>query len=412
VDVRRYWRPPAPAPAADGGEPLAELTAETCRLLDASVRARLVADVPVGVFLSGGVDSALVATLAARASARPLKTFTVGYDVGAVNETDAARRLARALGTEHHELICGEGDVARRVPALLGRLDQPLADQAVVSLHALSEFARPDVKVVMGGEGADELFGGYPRYRWLERRDRVAGLLPPLPVRDGAQRVRTTLGPRANRLIDLATQGDLLERHLDWVTARRRHLRPVVYGARLAQVTPTTLLGSLHPAIEANGDGSAAARLMRLDQAHWLPDDVLMKADRASMLVGLEMRTPYLQRELAEFAATVSPPTHLARHGKHLLRRLVGQLHPADGERRPKTAFRAPAADWLRGPLRTVLARQVAHGSIFDEGWFDRPVVARLVADHDAGRGDQSHVLWPILAFGLWLDRVRGRDAG
>jgi asparagine synthase (glutamine-hydrolysing) len=409
VEVRRYWTPPTPSGGAR--EPLAELTAETHRLLDMSVRGRLVADVPVGVFLSGGVDSTLVATLAAGAAARPLKTFTIGYDVGAVNETDAARRVARELGTEHHELIYGERDVAERVPALLGRLDQPLADQAVVSLHALSEFARAEVKVVMGGEGADELFGGYPRYRWLQRRSQIAAVLPPVPIPDGAQRVRATLGPRTNRLIDLATRGSLLERHLDWVTARRRHLRPMVYGARLAPAAAsTTLLDSLHAYAEANGDGPSAGRLMRLDQVHWLPDDVLMKADRASMLVGLEMRTPYLQRELAEFAATVASSTHLARHGKHLLRRLVGQLHPADAERRRKTAFRAPAADWLRGPLRGVLAEQVAHGSIFAEGWFDRGGVARLVADHDAGRSDRSQTLWPILAFGLWLDRLRGRD--
>jgi asparagine synthase (glutamine-hydrolysing) len=411
VEVRRYWTPPAPCSGT--GERLAELTAETRRLLDASVRARLVADVPVGVFLSGGVDSALVARLAAEAADRPVKTFTVGYDVGTVNETDAARRLARALGTEHHELVCSEGDVAQRVPALLGRLDQPLADQAVVALHALSEFARNEVKVVMGGEGADELFGGYPRYRWLERRAKVAGVLPPLPISDRAQRACTALGPRTNRVIDLATHGGLLERHLDWVTAGRRHLRTTVYGARLEPAAGSTaVLDSLDGYVERNGTGSSAGRLMSLDQVHWLPDDVLMKADRASMLVGLEMRTPYLQRELAEFAATVATPTHLAGRGKHLLRRLVGQLNPAGGERRAKTAFRTPAADWLRGALHDVLAEQVAHGAIFAEGWFDRAGVARLVADHDAGRGDRSQALWPILAFGLWLDRLRGRDVG
>jgi asparagine synthase (glutamine-hydrolysing) len=409
VDVRRYWTPPAPS--AGAGEPLTEVTAETRRLLDASVRARLVADVPVGVFLSGGVDSALVARLAADAADRPVKTFTVGYDVGAVNETDAARQLALELGTEHHELVCGERDVAERVPALLGRLDQPLADQAVVSLHALAEFARDEVKVVMGGEGADELFGGYPRYRWLDRRGKVAAVLPPLPIPDRAQRVRTALGPRTNRVIDLGTQGGVLERHVDWVTARRRHLRTTVYGPRLAPAAASTaVVDSLDAYVDANGNGSSAGQLMWLDQMHWLPDDVLMKADRASMLVGLEMRTPYLQRELAEFAATVGTPTHLAGGGKHLLRRLVGQLHGAGAGRRKKTAFRAPAANWLRGPLRDVLADQVAHGSMCAEGWFDRAGVARLVADHDAGRGDRSQALWPILAFGLWLDRLRGRD--
>jgi asparagine synthase (glutamine-hydrolysing) len=198
---------------------------------------------------------------------------------------------------------------------------------------------------------------------------------------------------------------------VDWVTARRRHLRTTVYGPRLAPAAASTaVVDSLDAYVDANGNGSSAGQLMWLDQMHWLPDDVLMKADRASMLVGLEMRTPYLQRELAEFAATVGTPTHLAGGGKHLLRRLVGQLHGAGAGRRKKTAFRAPAANWLRGPLRDVLADQVAHGSMCAEGWFDRAGVARLVADHDAGRGDRSQALWPILAFGLWLDRLRGRD--
>jgi asparagine synthase (glutamine-hydrolysing) len=153
------------------------------------------------------------------------------------------------------------------------------------------------------------------------------------------------------------------------------------------------------------------AQLMVLDQRHWLVDDVLVKADRAGMRVSMEIRTPYLHRELAEFAATVPDHVHAGRHGKTLLRALLEQVAPEAARRRPKTAFRVPAADWLRGPLAPLLDRQIADGSAFAEGWFDREQAARMVAEHRSGAQDATAALWPLLAFGLWLDRVRGRAA-
>ncbi|MDQ3093116.1 MAG: asparagine synthase (glutamine-hydrolyzing), partial [Actinomycetota bacterium] len=223
--VRAYWSPPScePRPA----EPRPELVAETRRLLEGSVRSRMIADVPLGVFLSGGVDSTLIAALAAQHSTTPIKTFTVGYDVGEMNETSTARATAQALGADHHELVLTEGDVATRVPALLAGIDQPLADQALPALHAVAELARGEVTVTIGGEGADELFGGYPRYRWLDRAARLERHLPP---HLGGPVVRalnaSPLAGRARRLSYLLDGRPLLERHLDWVTERRRELRP------------------------------------------------------------------------------------------------------------------------------------------------------------------------------------------
>ena len=159
----------------------------------------MIADVPVGVFLSGGVDSTLVAVAAAQESSRRLQTFTVGYDVGSVNETVQARHVAEHLDSEHHEVTLTQADVAERVPALLAAHDQPLADRALVPLHALSEFARPRVTVALGGEGADELFGGYPRYRWLQRATRLEAMLPP-----GARDRWASYAPARRRLGALA----------------------------------------------------------------------------------------------------------------------------------------------------------------------------------------------------------------
>lgn len=149
---------------------------------------------------------------------------------------------------------------------------------------------------------------------------------------------------------------------------------------------------------------------MLLDQLHWLPGDVLAKADRASMLVSLEVRTPYLDYALAEFAATISPEAHTRGGGKALLRRLLADLLPETSLRRPKTAFRVPVAAWLRGPLAATMRDQVRNGSACEEGWIDRAAASTLLDRHLGGESDQSEVLWPLLAFGLWLDRLRGRD--
>lgn len=411
IAVEAYWRPPSYR-ASDGTASLEELVDRAEALLEASVRSRLLADVPLGVFLSGGVDSTLVAALASRVSSRPVKTFTVGYDVGTVSEAAEARRTAAEIGSEHHELTLTESELANRVPALLAGLDQPLADQALVSLHAIAERARADVTVAVGGEGADELFGGYPRYRWLARGERLSATLPAAIASRMAATTRRLPHPRAERVADVMEPRPLLHRHLDWVTARRRDHRGMVYGPALrGRVPEAQVLTDLRARLDGAADGSVMGRLMVLDQLHWLPDDVLVKADRAGMRVSMEIRTAYLSREVAELAASVPPELHAGRAGKTLLRALLARVAPEAARPRPKTAFRVPAAEWLRGPLAALMEEQVATGAAYTEGWFDRAAVAGILRDHRSGTTDASSVLWPLLAFGLWLDRVRGTGA-
>jgi asparagine synthase (glutamine-hydrolysing) len=407
VKIERYWRPPVAT--SFSGEPRAEVLAEAERLLDASVRSRLVADVPVGVFLSGGVDSTLIAALAARAASGRVKTFTVGYADGSVNETEPARLTADALGTDHHEIVLDRDSVAARVPSVLASLDQPLADQALMPLHAVAEFARREVTVAIGGEGADELFGGYPRYRWLSRRVPFGGLLPAsapgAAVGRGSAHGRME---RVSRLAEVLSRQSLSDRNLDWISARRRHLRDGLYGPAMAGIDANavseTLAGRAH---SLNGVAPATA-LMHADQLQWLPDDVLMKADRAGMLVSLEVRTPYLHRELAEFAGTVSLHHHLEPTGKSILRELLGKALPERPSGR-KTAFRAPASGWLRGPLAPLFEDQLRSGAVYSEGWLDRTAVRRMFERHRDGSGDFAFALWPVLALGVWLDAFRSR---
>ena len=413
--LERYWEPPGYTTSADYGS-LDELTAETRRLLEHSVRGRMISDVPLGVFLSGGVDSTLVAAIASRVSSTPVKTFSVGYEVGTVSETEGAARTAAELGTDHHELILTESDIAARIPELISRLDQPLADQSFVALHAIAEFARRDVTVVVGGEGADELFGGYPRYRWMDRARQVGPLVPQSIARlGGAALTKLPISPRARRLAHVIERDDPLDRHVDWVTDRRREHRPELYGPELAwAVTATQTLeetrSDLTPRLAAELREHPSAGLMLLDQLQWLPGNVLTKADRASMLCSLEVRTPFLTRELAELAASVPAAVHVRAPGKILLRRVLRELVPRSRLRRNKTAFRVPAATWLRGPLAPVLRDQLDQGALYRDGWINRAPVARMVDEHIAGLSDWTQVLWPLLSLGLWVDRLHGVD--
>jgi asparagine synthase (glutamine-hydrolysing) len=409
VAIRRYW---APLPMPAGPRlPFGELVEETHQLLEASVKARMISDVPLGVFLSGGVDSTLVAALAVRSSVAPVKTFTVGYDVGGVNETNPARRVAEALGTNHHEIILTLDDVSARAPSVLAALDQPIADQALVASHALAEGARRAVTVAVGGEGADELFGGYPRYQWLARSLLLHQLMPG-PALKGASAAldRIPLSGRTRRLRDIFSAGPSIGRHFEWVTDRRVSLRRRLYGPQLQprMVKRQSWLDMMNPTTPGL-DGDVAG-IMRLDQTMWLPDDVLAKADRASMLVSLEVRTPYLDRCLAEFAATIPAAVHCSGQGKALLRATLGKVMPMMPSTQPKTAFRVPSAEWLRGPLAASLSNQLRTGRLYRDGWFDRNAVDRLTQEHQNRTRDWSSVLWPILALGLWMDRFLGES--
>ena len=217
---------------------------------------------------------------------------------------------------------------------------------------------------------------------------------------------------RAGRIADVVAPRPTTERHIDWIAGQRLAMRDSLYGPGLRGAgSLTDLAAGLDGLVDADGL-SVAGRFMLLDQLHWLPGDVLAKADRASMQVSLEVRTPYLNHELAEFAATVPPELQTGGKGKVLLRMLLAELLPKTSMKRPKTAFRVPAADWLRGPLSPVLLDQINSGHVCAEGWIDRAAAAKLLDRHIAGETDGSAALWPILAFGLWLDRLRGRDAG
>jgi asparagine synthase (glutamine-hydrolysing) len=409
VQLQRYWSPQLPSGTMPA--PFGELVAETRALLETAVRSRLISDVPLGVFLSGGLDSTLIAAIAARLEPGSIETFSVGYETGKVDERAIAAATARELGTRHHELVLRGADLQAVASHLLGALDQPIADPALVALHALSRRARGEVKVAVGGEGADELFGGYPRYRWLARAESIR--LPGTIASAAARALEgMPLDGRIRRLATVVRPSTTYARHLEWVTSGRLGLRAAVYGPALRDSLDRDALVAGLQQLAPDHAGDPAARHMLIDQQHWLVDDVLAKADRAGMLASLEIRTPYLHRELAEFAATVPAEVHLRSGGKSLLRAVLREELPASRKRRAKRAFQVPLGDWLRGPLKPLVAAQLEGGRVFADGIFDRAAVRSLAAAHDQGAHDHAQALWPVVCLGVWLDSLEGRNGG
>lgn len=402
TDWHRYW---AAGTTRTRAGHMPQLVEEGLELLRRSVRSRLISDVPVGVFLSGGLDSTLVARLASEEVTGRLKTFTVGYDVGEVSEHSQAREIANWLGTEHHELTIASSQIAERVDRVCSALDQPIADPALIALHAVAELARSQVTVAVGGEGADELFGGYPRYRWIRRGAQIGDRLPG-PIADAAAAFARRSGhPRATRFADVLDHRTVAEHNLSWVTSGRHESRLALYGPRLREAARAdTALTDFRSVLAAAADADVVSKLMALDQQRYLPGDVLAKADRATMLSSLEMRTPYLSRQMAEFACEIPTAVHTSGGGKAVLREIAGVLSiPSAG--RAKTAFRVPMTEWLRGPLLRLLRNQITGGPLTSDGWIDREALRTAVDQHATGVADHAGILWPILVAGLWLDR-------
>jgi asparagine synthase (glutamine-hydrolysing) len=408
--LERFARPGPPPQAAVRRDPEPSLTDELLTRLRDSVSAHLVADVPVGVLLSGGIDSSLITALAARELGSPLKTFSVAFREPSFDESPRARLTSELYRTEHHELVL-EADAVSRVPDILGALDEPLGDSSMLPTYMVSELARGEVKVVLTGEGADELFGGYETYVADLLADRLAPLARvtrPAVERLPSSSRRVSLDYRAKRFVR-AAELPAMERHLGWkdifAPGQRRGLRlprdpsagnPAdpycVYQARFAETAGAEPL----------------ARLQDLDLGIYLVDDLLVKTDRMSMLHSLEARVPYLDELVAGFA--LSLPRALRVRGtvkKRLLRRAAARLLPPEIVHGRKRGFSIPAAAWLRDPMAPFLREVLSPETLRGQGVLDPAQVGRLIAEHQSRREDLSRQLWGLMTLTLWLDRNR-----
>ena len=408
-EIRRWCRP-APVHARDvRDEDERELAAELADRLRDSVRAHLVSDVPVGVWLSGGVDSGLLAALAAQESGERLRTFSIGFHEPSFDELDRARLVAARLGADHHEAILGPDDAAT-LPLIAAAFDEPYADSSALPTFAVSRLTREHVKVALSGEGGDELFGGYHTYAADLLAPRLAGVAAvarPLVERLPSSSRRVSLDYRARRFVR-AAQLPPLERHHGWKEILSPELRAQLLAPLHDGRAPRDPLDRLRARYAETAGAEPLARLQDADLAPYLADDLLTKTDRMSMLHSVEVRVPFLDPVVAELALAL--PTSAKVRGlakKRLLRAVASTLLPRQVARGAKRGFSIPMAAWLRGELLPMARDLLAPDALRRGGVLEPAPVTRLLDEHVARRDDHSRALWGMLCFVLWQEQMR-----
>jgi asparagine synthase (glutamine-hydrolysing) len=410
VRIERFARP-TPVPASEERhDDEAELVEELRARIRDSVRAHLVSDVPVGVLLSGGVDSSLLAALAAEEGTEPLRTFSIGFEERSFDELADARLVAERYGTRHRELVV-RPDAALLLPALAEAFDEPFADSSALPTYLVARLAAGDVKVALSGEGGDELFGGYYTYAADLLAARIGGLARlarPVVERLPSSNARASLDYRAKRFVRAAHLPPL-ERHHGWKEIFSADARAELMGGATS-FDPVELLRARY-AETAGAD--ELARLQDVDLGLYLVDDLLVKTDRASMAHSLEARVPYLDTVVTNLALAL--PTSQKLRGlrkKVLLRKAAEPLLPARIVYGKKRGFSIPAAAWLRGELEPFARETLGRARLERQGYFRPDAVARVLDDHVSGREDLSRQLWGLLAFTLWHEAHVERTPG
>jgi len=403
ITIDRFARP-APVELRDlRDDDEAELVEELRARLRDSVRAHLLADVPVGVLLSGGVDSAALAAFAAQESGDRVRTFTIGFAERSFDERDDARRVAERYDTDHHELLV-RPDPTILLPALADAFDEPFADSSALPTYLVSELAAAHVKVALSGEGGDELFGGYYTYAADLLADRfapLARLARPAVERLPTSTSKASFDYKAKRFVRAAHLPPL-ERHHGWKEIFSADARADLTGSRSA-FDPVDVYRARYDET-AGADG--LARLQDVDFGIYLVDDLLVKTDRASMAHSLEARVPFLDQAVTNLAFAL-PARHKVRglSKKVLLRKAVAPLLPREVVHGRKRGFSIPAAAWLRGELEPFARETLSADTLRRQGFFRPDTVSRLIDDHVAGVEDRSRQLWGLLAFTLWYER-------
>jgi asparagine synthase (glutamine-hydrolysing) len=399
VKERTWWEVPA-EPGPDWPE---ERWVETLReLLRDSVRRRLLADVPLGAFLSGGIDSSTVTALMAEVTGRPVQTFSIGFRVpGGFDESPHAERVARRFGTDHRALVVDAMDVERLLPETVYHLDEPVADYAAIPTYLLSQFARRHVKVVLTGEGADELFAGYDHYRFphlLRRYGRVP------------QEVRRLLSGLGSRVAPAKIRKALEAGALDPVAGYAR-MKAVFQTREIDALLAPDLLAArnghdpLAPfaALFRRGERlDPLNRYLLADLSTWLPEDLLMKVDKMSMGVSLEARVPFLDHRIVELVAGMPSELKWGRERKHLLKRAVADLLPAEVLARPKHGFTLPLARWFRDECRGLATDLLLSERTRRRGFFRPAAVEAAWQAYLAGRDGAFMQMWVLLNFEVW----------
>jgi asparagine synthase (glutamine-hydrolysing) len=408
VKTQCYWQPPIQKKT---NAPEEEIEIELLQHLRESVRIRMISDVPLGAFLSGGIDSATIVALMAQESNRPVKTFSIGFEEEAFNELPYARLLAERYGTEHHELIV-KPNAAEVLPLLVRHYNEPFADSSALPTYYVSKITRQQVTVALSGDGGDESFAGYDNYAailgwnkwdvwplWLRKilAEGGRGLLNSFPYSNAAARLRRGLA--------MVSAENVKVRRLQFGTTLKPEEKRLAYTPLFRELIAKPPVPEDPLAAYPWNEGMDALDwLMRHDQKFYLPDCLMVKTDIASMANSLEVRCPFLDHTVVEFAATI--PSRLkrnARGGKIILKRAVKDLLPAEILNKPKTGFGLPIAKWFRNDLAPMLKETLLDETSARRGLFEQHLLQKMVNEHIEGRRDWFNRLWAFLFLELWF---------
>ncbi|WP_374289707.1 asparagine synthase (glutamine-hydrolyzing) [Desulfovibrio desulfuricans] len=414
--IARYWDMPTPDESDNRNDN--DLCEELRFLLARAVRRRMVSDVPLGVFLSGGIDSSIVAGLMARQSSTPIKTFSIGFSEASYDESRYARIVARAFGTDHHERVLSAEECADTLPSIISRMDVPMADASVAPTWLLSGVTREKVTVALGGDGADELWAGYEHYigfKIAQWYNAAPAALRKCVIEPLARRLPSSAGyinPRLAVATFLrAAHAPAWQRVQTMLTAFTPDMQEAVLDAGFKArqpgfLSPDELFAPTREQYEHWQPQNAASPLARAFHVYarqFMLDDILVKVDRCSMLHSLEVRAPFLDKDAAEFAARL--PVSKKLHGfkrKWLLKKAFSELLPDEILHRNKRGFQIPVAQWLRGRMRPLMEDLLSESTLKAQGIFNYQAVRALMDEHVSGRADLRKPLWTLLVFQLW----------
>jgi asparagine synthase (glutamine-hydrolysing) len=411
VTLARYWsyRDAIRRGMADPIGDEREATDRLEQVLAAAIGGQAVADVPVGAFLSGGIDSSTVVALYQKYSSIPVRTFSIGFEEAGFNEAEYAKKVARHFGTVHHERYVTVKEARDVIPLLPAIYDEPFADSSQIPTHLVSRFAREQVTVALSGDGGDELFAGYNRHFLAPKLWRRLQMMP--------RPIRALVGPPLSKLPPGLWSAAPGRRAPNFGAKIQKALRIAgsarsfddVYESFLDEwcLEPSPVIGAAGGAesfdLEVAPGASEAVRMMYCDAVTYLPDDILCKVDRAAMAVSLETRVPFLDHRVAELAARIPIGMKVrGGKGKHILRELLYREAPRALFERPKAGFAVPVGEWLKGPLRDWAEDLLEPRRMAGEGWFDPAIVSRRWQAHLSGRRDSTQALWAVLMFQAW----------
>jgi asparagine synthase (glutamine-hydrolysing) len=435
VKTRRYWSHRSEPPASAGGLALsgngvpgdrgAEGTLPTGRvsafdttarelkeLLSDAVRMRLVSDVPLGILLSGGIDSSTVAAFATQHATEKVKTFSIGFEEDSFDESKYARLVAKHLNTEHHEEILSAEKAGDLVSEIGTWLDEPLSDGSLIPTYLLSRFVRKNVTVALGGDGGDEIFAGYPMY-FAHKVANIynsvpqflrSGLIEPIVNSLPVSSKNLSFDYKAKRFV-AASKYDAVTRHHSWFGSFSIDQQNNLLSKDVLAATSGDIYKEAKALLEICDAQSEIERMQFLDINFYMAEDILTKVDRASMAVSLEVRAPFLDPRVAQFAAALPLEYKLkGNKGKYILKKAVAPLLPKNILHRPKKGFGIPIADWLKQRLNPLMHELLDSKRLKEQGLFDEKFVQKLIKEHETNAASHHKQLWTLLVFQLWFD--------